>query len=90
MTKVSQYIFKYEGTLVPGEMKACIATGSWDVPFIRPSFADCKINKTGVENSNFVFTNGPDDKWRVEESANYRITFDLEHWTIQVEEITND
>ena len=90
LTKVSQYIFKYEGTLVPGEMKACIATGSWDVPFIRPTFADCKINKTGVENPNFVFTNGPDDKWRVEESANYRITFDLEHWTIQVEEITND
>lgn len=90
LTKVSKYVFKYEGPLTPGEMKACTATGDWGVPFIRPTFANCKINKTGVENPNFVFTTEPDDKWKVEASANYRITLDLEHWTIHAEVIGNN
>lgn len=85
LTKVSDYVFVYEGELVPGEMKACTSTGSWDVPFIRPTFGDCKINKGGVESPDFVYTTGPDDKWRIEVSGQYRITFDLEHWTVKVE-----
>lgn len=85
LTKVSQYIFVYEGDLVQGEMKACTQAGSWDVPFIRPTFGDCKINLSGVESPDFTYTNNPDDKWKVEESGTYRITFDLENWTISVE-----
>ncbi len=85
LTKVSQYIFTYEGELVPGEMKACTSAGSWDVAFIRPTFADCKINLSGVENADFVYTTSPDDKWKVEEAGQYRLTFDLEHWTLKVE-----
>ena len=82
LVKKSQYIFEYEGELKAGEMKACLEKGSWDVPFIRPSSADCKINKSGVESGDFVFTTGPDNKWRVEEAGVYRLTLDLEHWTI--------
>ena len=83
--KKSDYIFIYEGTLNTGEMKACTATGSWDVQFIRPESDGCKINKTGVEAENFVYTASPDHKWKVEESGIYRLTFDLEHWTIAAE-----
>ncbi|MGM9842261.1 MAG: SusF/SusE family outer membrane protein [Candidatus Limisoma sp.] len=83
LVKKSQYIFEYEGELHAGEMKACLEKGSWDVPFIRPTAADCKINKSGVESGDFVFTTGPDNKWRVEEAGIYRLTFDLEHWTIE-------
>ncbi|MDD7604171.1 MAG: SusF/SusE family outer membrane protein, partial [Candidatus Limisoma sp.] len=82
LVKKSQYIFEYEGELKAGDMKACLEKGSWDVPFIRPSSADCKINKSGVESGDFVFTTGPDNKWHVEEAGVYRLTFDLEHWTI--------
>ncbi len=85
LTKQSQYVFVYEGKLTSGELKACTQTGSWDVPFIRPTFGNCKINKAGVESPDIIFTTGPDDKWKVEEEAQYRLTFDLEHWTISVE-----
>ena len=83
LVKKSKYIFEYEGELKAGEMKACLEKGSWDVPFIRPTSADCKINKDGVESEEFVFTTGPDNKWRVEVPGVYRLTFDLEHWTIK-------
>ena len=85
LTKESKYVFRYEGTLVAGELKACLSTGDWGVPFIRPTFGGCKISKNGVENTDFVFTTNPDDKWQVVEAGEYRLTFDLEHWTISVE-----
>ena len=47
------------------------------MPFIRPTFGGCKIDKDGVESPNFVFTASPDDKWQVEEEGKYRLTFDL-------------
>ena len=85
LTKQSQYIFTYEGKLTKGELKACTQTGSWDVPFIRPTFGGCKIDKSGVENPNIVFTTSPDDKWQVHEEGQYRLTLDLKAWTLKVE-----
>ena len=89
LEKVSQYIFRYEGVLAAGEMKACLQTGDWGVSFIRPAFGGCKINKSGVESEEFVFTTNPDDKWQVEEAGQYRLTFDLEHWTIKAEYVAD-
>lgn len=88
LTKQSQYIFVYEGELMPGELKACTQTGDWGVPFIRPSFGGCKISLSGAESSDFVFTTNPDDKWQVTEAGQYRLTFDLQHWTISVESLS--
>lgn len=85
LTKQSQYIFTYEGTLTVGELKACTQTGSWDVPFIRPAIADCKINKDGIEDTEFNYTTAPDDKWKVTVAGKYRLTFDLEHYTLEAE-----
>ena len=85
LTKQSQYIFTYEGKLTKGELKACTQTGSWDLPFIRPTFGGCKIDKSGVENPNIVFTTSPDDKWQVHEEGLYRLTLDLKAWTLKVE-----
>jgi len=87
LEKQSQYVFSYEGKLTKGELKACTQTGSWDVPFIRPTFGGCKIDKDGVESPNFVFTASPDDKWQVEEEGKYRLTFDLKAWTVKVESL---
>ncbi len=85
LEKRSDHIFVYEGALLAGEMKACIASGSWDVPFIRPEANGCKIGRDGVESETFVFTTGPDNKWIIDESGIYRITFDLGNWTIATE-----
>ena len=85
LDKKSKYVFVYEGALNRGELKACMETGNWGVPFVRPSFSDCRIDKNGVESTDFVLAANPDNKWKVEEAGNYRLTFDLEHWTIQAE-----
>lgn len=85
LTKQSNYIFIYEGELNTGELKACTQTGDWGVPFIRPTFTGCKISLSSIENTEFVYTTSPDDKWQVTEAGQYRLTFDLEHWTIAAE-----
>lgn len=85
LEKTSDYVFVYEGPLTAGELKACIATGDWGASFIRPSSNGCKIGRDGVESTGFVFTTAPDDKWVVEEAGNYRLTFDLENYTIAAE-----
>ena len=68
-------------------MKACTTTGSWDAAFIRPETNGCKIDKNGVESNTFVYSVNPDNKWKVEESGIYRLTFDLQNWTIAAEYI---
>ena len=87
MEKKSEYIFVYEGGIAAGEIKVCAISGSWDAPFIRPETNGCKINKDGVEADNFIYSVNPDNKWVVEESGVYRLTFDLENWTISTEYI---
>ena len=85
LDKKSQYEFVYEGPLNTGEMKACTSAGSWDVAFVRPARADVKINKDGIEENNFVYTTGPDNKWKVEEPGIYRVTFNLKDWIVDVQ-----
>lgn len=85
LTKKSTYIFEYEGALLAGEIKCCLSTGSWDVPFIRPASDGTKIGKDGVETPGFVFEASPDNKWKVADGGMYRLTFDLENWTITAE-----
>lgn len=81
----SKYIFVYEGVLTIGELKACASTGDWGVPFVRPTFGGCKIGKSGVEDPAFDYVANPDNKWNVTDAGQYRLTFDLEHWTITSE-----
>lgn len=84
----NNYIFTWEGELVPGAMKACtVQDGTFSCPFIRPAEADVAISSVGVASPDFVYTTNPDDKWSVTEAGRYRITFDLENWTISVEYI---
>ena len=85
LTKQSNYVFVYEGELKVGDLKCCLKTGDWGQPFVRPDAEGVKINKDGVESPDFVFTASPDNKWKVEEGGNYRLTFYLEHWTFKAE-----
>ena len=87
MEKKSDFIFVYEGGIAAGEIKACTESGSWDAAFIRPESDGCKIDRNGVESEDFVQSKNPDNKWKVEESGIYRLTFDLENWTIAAEYI---
>ena len=74
-------VFAWEGPLNAGEMKLCLATGSWDNPFIRPVNAGQEINKNGLTDETFKMHAGdPDDKWKVTEPGIYSLRFDLRNW----------
>lgn len=80
----NKYIFTWEGDLKLGTLKACTKK-DFSAAFIRPSSANVAITKQGVAADDFVFTTSPDDQWEVKEAGKYRITLDLEHYTIKVE-----
>lgn len=87
----NKYIFTWEGSLVQGNMKACLEPDpTFSCPFLRPSTAGCQISSKGVESPDFVYTVAPDDQWQIVESGKYRITFDLEHYTIAVKYLSGD
>lgn len=78
----NKYLFTWTGELKADELKVGIEYDNFDAPFIRPSSPDVAISSVGVAAPDFIYTAGPDDKWRVTEAGNYTLTFDLEHWTI--------
>lgn len=84
LEKKSDYIFEYEGYLNTGELKACITQGDWGVAFIRPAKNGVTISDMGVEDSNFIYIENPDNKWVVSVPGNYNLSFNLYDWTIKV------
>lgn len=85
LRKESDYIFIYEGELNAGEIKFS-GEKSWDGSFIHCPSDGVKINKDGVEDEKFeYYAGGNDNKWKVEVQGKYRLTLDLEHWTIKSE-----
>ncbi len=80
----NKYIFTWEGALTTGTFKACIEK-DFDAKFIRPSSADCEVSSAGVAATDFIYTKSPDDQWKVTEDGMYKITFNLENYTIAVE-----
>ena len=85
LRKESDYIFIYEGELNAGEIKFS-GEKSWDGSFIHSPLDGVKINKDGVEDEKFeYYAGGNDNKWKVEVQGKYRLTLDLEHWTIRSE-----
>ncbi len=82
LEKKSKYIYEYSGPLTVGELKCCLSTGNFNVPFIRPETDGTAISKSGVAKNSFVYTSAPDNKWKVVDAGEYTLTFDLEKWTI--------
>lgn len=81
----SEHVFVYEGKLFKGALQATAMAGDWNVPFILPVANGCKISKTGVESGEFDYLVDHTNMWQVEDPGNYRLTFDLENWTISAE-----
>lgn len=85
LTKISKYVFQYEGKLTKGEMKAVCKKGDWGAEFFRPAVGGTEISSAGVADEACAYDNKSDDKkWNVTEAGTYRLTFDLEHYTLQV------
>ena len=79
-------MFTWEGELKTGEMKACLQPdGTFSCPFVRPSSDGCLIGESGVAAPDFIYTTGPDNKWKVAKDGRYKITFNMKNWTIEAE-----
>lgn len=83
VTRKSQYIFVYEGHLNAGRLRAT-PVKDWGI-HVRPTSDNISIGPGGVASPKFVYTANPDYNWNVEKAGNYKLTFDLEHWTLKAE-----
>lgn len=82
-TKEDPLVFVWEGPLNAGEMKLCLATGSWDNPFIHPMVAGDEITKDGIREAEFdMYAGDPDKKWKVVDAGIYSLCFDLRNWSM--------
>ena len=80
-TEEDPLVFIYEGPLYGGEIKLCLTPGDWGAPFIRPLIDQSVINRSPITDETFQMHAGdPDEKWRVTEEGNYKLTFDLRNW----------
>ncbi|MCQ2236649.1 MAG: SusF/SusE family outer membrane protein [Bacteroidales bacterium] len=86
LTMTEPSVFVYDGPLYAGEMKCPVTTGNWNVDYIMPLTDQIEINSNGCAEKEFDFVKGgsPDKKWNITESGNYKITFDLRNWSIDV------
>lgn len=77
--------YTWTGTLKQGNMKAFSDKDpSWGQNFYRPSKANVEISKSGVAASDMVFTNSPDDQWKIVDEGKYQLTLNTKAMTISV------
>lgn len=70
-TPGNPYEFSYTGALNAGEFKVPTATGNWGTDYFMPV-----TNDEGITSTNAIFIPGgnPDNKWKITEAGNYKIT----------------
>jgi len=75
------YKFVYNGPMNVGEFKFPLATGNWGCDYFMPV-----INQSGVGSTQMKFIGGgnPDNKWKLTEAGNYKITIDQLRETISI------
>lgn len=77
-------VFVYEGQLPEGTFRAT-TTKAWGT-HIRPKVNNCPIGSEAYA-GDFTYVDEPDFNWDVKEAGNYRLTFDLDNWTIKTERL---
>ena len=77
-------VFVYEGQLPEGAFRAT-TTKAWGT-HIRPKVNNCPIGSEAYA-GDFTYVNEPDFNWDVKEAGNYRLTFNLDNWTINTERL---
>lgn len=77
-------VFVYEGQLPEGTFRAT-TTKAWGT-HIRPKVNNCPIGSEAYA-GDFTYVDEPDFNWDVKEAGNYRLTFDLDNWTINTKRL---
>ena len=76
------YEFTYTGALNAGEFKIPVTTGNWGTDYYMPV-----VNDEGITSKNAIFVPGgnPDNKWKITEAGDYKITINQLKETISIE-----
>jgi len=75
-------IFIYDGHLKAGIFRAT-TTKEWG-RHIRPKVDEREIGPDGLD-GDFTYVDTPDYNWKVTAAGKYRLTFDLDKWTVKAE-----
>lgn len=75
-------VFVYEGQMPAGTFRA-MTTKAWG-KHIRPKVNNCPIGMEGYS-GDFTYVDEPDFNWEITDAGTYRLTFDLDKWTIKAE-----
>jgi len=76
------YEFTYTGALNAGEFKIPTATGNWGTDYFMPPANDAAITETHAV---FVPGGNPDNKWKITDAGNYKVTLNQLYETIKIE-----
>jgi starch-binding outer membrane protein SusE/F len=76
------YVFTYEGALKAGEFKIPTATGNWGTDYFMPPVAGQGTDGTVAK---FITGGNPDNKWKITQDGNYKITLNQLYETIVIE-----
>ncbi|MDQ3278870.1 MAG: SusF/SusE family outer membrane protein, partial [Bacteroidota bacterium] len=80
-TAGNPYEFTYTGALKAGEFKIPVATGNWGTDYFMPPVNGAGINET---NAIFIKAGNPDNKWKITEAGNYKVTVNQLYETISI------
>lgn len=75
-------VFVYEGQMPAGTFRAT-TTKTWGT-HIRPKVNNCPIGSEAYA-GDFTYVAEPDFNWEITDAGTYRLTFDLDKWTIKAE-----
>ncbi len=75
-------VFVYDGQMPAGTFRA-MTTKAWG-KHIRPKVNNCPIGTEGYS-GDFTYVDEPDFNWEITDAGTYRLTFDLDKWTIKAE-----
>lgn len=75
-------IFTFTGPLNAGEFKFPLATGNWACDYFMPVINGSAPGSTQMK---FIASGSPDNKWKITEAGNYKITINQLYETISIE-----
>jgi hypothetical protein len=81
-TAGNPYEFTYTGALKAGEFKVPTATGNWGTDYFMPPSNGAG---TGATNAIFIRTGNPDNKWKITEAGNYKVTVNQLYETMTIQ-----
>lgn len=81
-TPGNPYEFSFTGPMTVGEFKFPLETGNWGCDYFMPVINGAEMGSTQMK---FIKSGNPDNKWKITQAGNYKITINQLYETIQIQ-----